>query len=91
MKKQITEVALKDRPQPDDFRGKTGQKILNEQSQVLRMIHNVKNYVVTNNMKMSVPKTKLIVFNLCTSKDCLPLFEVENTILEFGVLSRTHL
>ena len=79
MKTQITEVALQDRPLPDNYRDKTGHKLLNDQSQVLRMIHEVKNYADTNNMKINVPKTKLMVFNPCTSRDFLPLFEVENT------------
>ena len=56
MKTQITEVALEDRPQHDNYRERTGHRLLNEQSHVLSKLHDVKNYADTNNMKITIPK-----------------------------------
>ena len=82
MNTQITSVPLQDRPQPDPYRARTGHKLIEEQSQVLNKLNEVKNYADTNNMKINVPKTKLMVFNPCHSKDFLPLFEVESRPVE---------
>ena len=76
MKTQIEPVPLSERPQPDPYRARTGHKLLNETSNVLRKLTETKDYADANKMKINFNKTKVMLFNPCHSKDFLPKFDV---------------
>ena len=48
MTKQITEAPIEERPQPDPFRARTGHKLINEESQVLKQLEHTKSYADKN-------------------------------------------
>ena len=79
---QLETVPLAERPQPDPFRARTGHKLKNETSQVLCQLRDIKTYADMNQMKINLPKTKLMVFNPSRTKDFLPQFELEDTPIE---------
>ena len=71
-----------DRPQPDHNRSRTGHKLRNEKSLVMKQLQETKNYADTTNMRINFTKTKFMLFNPCTSKDFLPHVEVDNSPIE---------
>ena len=82
MKTQIELCPLQERPQPDNFRDRTGHKLVNSKSLVLKQLQDTKIYADSNNMKLNLGKTKLMVFNPCTSKDFLPQFEIDDSPIQ---------
>ena len=82
IKNQLLPVPLKDRPQPDPYRARTGHMLNNETSKVFNKLKDIKNYADENKMKINLTKTKLMVFNPSVTKDFLPHFEVEGTEIE---------
>ena len=78
----MSTVPLMDRPQPDAYRARTGHRLMNEKSKVFKQLHETKLYADQNNMKLNLAKTKLMLFNPCTSKDFMPEMVVENNIIE---------
>ena len=53
LKTQVDVSPIDERPQPDNFRDRTGHKLLNEQSQVLKQLKETKLYADNNNMKLN--------------------------------------
>ena len=82
MTTQVTTSQLDERPQPDQFRDRTGHKLINEKSEVLKQLSETKEYADNNNMKINFTKTKLLLFNSCHSKDFLPKIECEGKQIE---------
>ena len=82
MNSQVTTSPIDERPQPDQFRDRTGHKLINEKSEVLKQLLETKKYADNNNMKINFTKTKLMLFNSCHSKDFLPKIECEGKQIE---------
>ena len=82
MTTQLSPVPLTDRPQPDAYRARTGHSLINEKSKVFKQLHETKLYADQNKMKLNLAKTKLMLFNPCTSKDFMPEMVVENKKIE---------
>ena len=82
MHTQVAPSPLEERPQPDQFRDRTGHKLINMESKVLKQLEDVKMYADQNKMKINYKKTKLMLFNPCNSIDFLPKFELENNHIE---------
>ena len=82
MNTQLDIVALEDRPQPDQYRARTGHRLKSDTSKVLSQLKETKSYADTNKMKINFSKTKVMLFNPCVKKDFLPSFEVEGTPVE---------
>ena len=73
-KTQVDVSPLDERPQPDNLRDRTGHKLINGQSQVLKQLNETKLYADKNNMKLNLCKTKLMVSILAPQKPfCLNL------------------
>ena len=69
MKQKVDELA---------HRARTGHSLINEKSKVFKQLHETKLYADQNKMKLNPAKTKLILFNPCTSMDFMPEMVVEN-------------
>ena len=82
MNTQVTESPLEERPQPDPYRSRTGHKLINEQSKVIKQLEETKKYADVNKMKINFSKTKIMLFNPCVSKDFLPQIECEGSTVE---------
>ena len=82
MKTQLTTVPLTERPQPDTFRARTGHQLDTETSKVFSQLKQIQKYSQDNKMKLNVPKTKLMLFNPCRTKDFMPEMEINNTRIE---------
>ena len=65
-------VAVPDRPRPDMLHVRTGHALIQGSSRVFKQIEEVKHYARTNDMKINSRKTKLMLFNSCTSIDFMP-------------------
>ena len=70
------------RPQPDQFRSRTGHVLINKESKVMKQLMETKLYADENKMKINYSKTKFILFNPCNSKDFLPSLELEGKPIE---------
>ena len=87
-----------DRQQPDNFHARTGHILPLEESNVLKQLRETEEYARTNEMQINYKKTKVIVFNPCTSIDFLPEFnlggheiEVVEEIRLLGIIIRSDL
>ena len=77
MTSQLKTVPLEQRPQPDDFRSRTGHQLKLEGSEVVEQLQKTQKYASDNHMKLNVGKTKLMLFNPCKNKDFMPDIMVE--------------
>ena len=82
MANQLDTVSMNEIPQPDDYRARTGHKLKIEGSKVYEQLKEIEQYAIKNKMKLNIPKTKLMLFNPCKSKDFMPEFQIENTRIE---------
>jgi hypothetical protein len=82
MTNQLYQVPITDRPQPDTHRARTGHVLKTEESKVLKQLQKTKLYADENKMKLNLGKTKLMLFNPCTSKDFMPEMMIENTRID---------
>ena len=73
---------IEDRPQPDPSRARTGHKLIDQESKVLKQLIETKLYADQNKLKINFSITKLMQFNRCYSKDFLPSIEFDNTPIE---------
>ena len=82
MNKQLVQVPLIERPQPDTYRARTGHQLKSEDSEIYKQLIEIQNYAIKNKMKLNIPKTKLMMFNPCKSKDFMPEFKISQTRIE---------
>ena len=87
-----------DRQQPDNFHARTGHILPGESSNVFKQLRETEEYARENDMKINYKKTKMIVFNPCTSIDFQPEFtlgghdlEVVEEIRLLGIIVRSDL
>ena len=77
MKDMLKLVPIEIRPQHDTFHANTGHVLLPEKSKVFSELENLSEYARVNGMHLNYKKTKVMVFNPCTSKDFLPKFSLD--------------
>ena len=65
------------REYPDSFHERTGHVLPVENSKVLNQLMSTLEYAGNHEMKLNQNKTKLMVFNNCTSMDFMPHFNLE--------------
>ena len=75
-------VEVPDRPQPDAYHARTGHALIVGKSRVLEQLKETQMYAKANDMIINQKKTKLMIFNPCTSKDFMPDFNLEGNDLE---------
>ena len=78
MDKQLNHIPVDLRPQPDTYRARTGHELRVETSKICDQMNKIQAYAEKNRMRLNLDKTKLMLFNPCTSRDFMP----ESTILE---------
>jgi hypothetical protein len=98
MTTQLTEVPIKDRPQPDTYHARTGHELKPENSRVYQQLLKTKDYAVANKMKINKMKTKLMLFNPGKVRDFMPTFSLDDNELQvveettlLGVVLRSDL
>ena len=89
MASQLSPVSLVDRPQPDTFRARTGHKLNIQTSKVYKELKEIQAYAEQNKMKLNIPKTKLMLFNPCRTKNFMPELVIEKTRVD--LVERTNL
>ena len=82
MNKQLESVPHYERPLPDTFRARTGHKLKIEESKVYEQQKEIQEYAKIHKMQLNIPKTKLMLFNPCKSKDFVPEFEISKKTIE---------
>ena len=82
MNTQIMPCPIEERPQPDPYRARTGHKLIDEKSKVLKQLKDTKLYADNNNMRINFSKTKLMLFNPCRNKDFLPSMDFDGIPVE---------
>ena len=72
------------RPMPDMYHARTGHVMPDREvhSRVLQQLRRTKQYADENEMKINFKKTKMMLFNPCTSIDYLPQFAFDDQELE---------
>ena len=75
-------VTVPDRAQPDNYHARTGHELPKEKSAVYNQLLETKDYADRNHMKINFNKTKMMLFNPCTSVDFMPNFEIGGNELE---------
>ena len=75
-------VPAPDRPRPDSFHARTGHSLPQENSAVYKQMMQTAVYASDNEMKINQKKTKLMLFNPCTSVDFMPDFQLGENELE---------
>ena len=75
-------VSVPGRPQPDNFHAKTGHALPQENSAVYKQLIETAEYATNNQMKINFKKTKMMLFNPCTSVDFMPDFQLGGHELE---------
>ena len=79
---QLVKVPIKERAQPDNFHARTGHAFPSNSSRVYKQLIETEAYAQVNDLKLNHKKTKLMVFNPCTSKDFMPRIALGNQELE---------
>ena len=69
-------VTVPDRAQPDNYHARTGHELPKQNSAVYNQLIETKDYADRNHMKINFNKTKMMLFNPCTSVDFMPNFEI---------------
>ena len=63
MSNQLNSVPVTARPQPDDFRSRTGHQLKAGESKLLAQLQKTQKYAADNHMKINVAKPNLMLFN----------------------------
>ena len=86
------------RPQPDMYHARTGHVLPIRNSKVQNQLNKTLEYARRNEMVINYKKTKVMIFNPCTSIDVLPELSLENNELEvvdeirlLGIIIRSDL
>ena len=78
VKSQLTRISVDVRPQPDAYRARTGHSLDVETSRIYEELGKTQIYARDNGMKLNLSKTKLMLFNPCTSRDFMPEIALDN-------------
>ena len=81
---KLVSVSEDERPMPDMYHARTGHMMPNqlENSRVLQQLVKTKQYADDNDMKLNFKKTKMMIFNPCTSIDFVPQFALDDQEIE---------
>ena len=80
--KQLVSVPSSVRPQPDNYHGRTGHVLPDENSLVYQQLKKTMEYSEKNEMKINFNKTKAMLFNPCTSIDFIPALKLDGHELD---------
>ena len=77
----VVHVPDSERQRPDMFHASTGHALPINNSNVYKELIRTMDYAKTNEMKINYKKTKVMIFNPCTSIDFMPEISLENNEL----------
>ena len=80
--KKLSFVPENVRPMPDTYHARTGHVLPLEKSHVYAELIQTKKYAEENDMQINYKKTKVMLFNPCTSVDFMPSLELGDHELE---------
>ena len=80
--KTLASVSEAERPMPDMFHSRTGHILPIEKSNVYKQLVKTKEYADRNEMQINYRKTKVMLFNPCTSIDFMPDLRLDDHELE---------
>ena len=80
--KNLVQVSEAERPLPDMFHARTGNVLPTDKSNVYKQLIKTKEYADTNQMQINFKKTKVMLFNPCTSIDFMPDLRLDDHELE---------
>ena len=80
----LNETTIKnpDRPLPDPFHARLGQKLDPTKSQVYSQVSEIQRFARDNKMKLNLEKCKFMLFNPTTNFDFIPELEAEGKSIE---------
>ena len=79
MKKQLNSVTVEARPQPDDYRCRTGHQLKSGESKLFQQLKKTQELAADNHMKLNVAKTNFMLFIPCKEMDFMPEMELESS------------
>jgi hypothetical protein len=82
MKEMLEYIPDDVRPQPDQFRARTGHVLQPAKSRVYNQLNQVSEYARLNGMRLNYKKTKFMLFNPGISRDFMPSFSLDGHDLE---------
>ena len=82
MKEMLDSVPIEARPQPDTYRARTGHTLQLAKSRVFEQLDKISEYATSNGMRLNYKKTKMMLFNPCTSQDFMPSFSLDGHQIE---------
>ena len=82
LEKQLFQIPVDMRPQPDNYRARTGHGLRVETSKICDQMNKIQAYAEQNKMTLNLDKTKLMLFNPCTSRDFMPEVRINDTRIE---------
>ena len=80
--KNLVKLSNSERPLPDVKHARTGHVLPGSVSKVQSQVMQAKEYAEKNHMKINIKKSKVMLFNPCTSIDFMPKIELENIELD---------
>ena len=80
--KNLVHVSEAERPLPDMFHAKTGHVLPTDKSNVYKQLIKIKEYADANEMQINFKKTKVMLFNPCTSIGFMPDLRLDDHELE---------
>ena len=80
--KSLVSIPEDRRAQPDAYHARTGHVLPKENSRVYSQLIKTASYAEANSMKINFKKTKVMLFNPCTSIDFMPELDINNKELE---------
>ena len=78
----LVHLSSSERPLPDNYHARTGHVLRENTCALQKQLVRTKEYAENNQMKVNKKKSKVMLFNPCTSIDFMPRIELDNTELE---------
>ena len=75
-------VPVHTRPRPDQYHARTGHELPSNLSKIQKQLQQTQEYCMKNEMRINEKKTKVMLFNPCTTKDFMPELRLDGTELE---------
>ena len=79
---QLVPVPDDQRARPDNYHARTGHVLPLKNSRIYKELVRTERYATDNEMKFNHKKSKIMLFNPCTSVDFMPLLELEKNELD---------
>ena len=79
---QLNKIPDSERPPPDSYHARTGHVLPLDRSRVFKQLQRTEEFAKVNDMQLNYKKTKLILFNPCSSMDFMPQVSLSGNELE---------